>query len=163
DVAEIDADAEFDALVRRHAGVALAHAALDFHRATHSVDDARELDQHAVAGGLDDLAAVLLDLRVDQGAAVPLQSGKRALLVRAHQPAVTGHIGRHDRRQLALGASLVHGWTLPGRFRSHPSTALLRRAAGEPTNLASPIQFRPAKTISGAGLLGPLSIDKDGS
>ena len=51
---------------RRHVGVAPRHAALDFRRAANRVGDALELDQHAVAGRLDDAAPVLGDRRVDQ-------------------------------------------------------------------------------------------------
>ena len=43
-VAEMNADAELDAPIRRHAGVALDHAALHFDRAAHGVDHAAELD-----------------------------------------------------------------------------------------------------------------------
>ena len=57
----IDADAEFDAPVGRHVGVALRHSALHLDGAAHRIDDAGELDQDAVAGGLDDAAAVLGD------------------------------------------------------------------------------------------------------
>ena len=56
DVAEMDADAELDALLGRQAGVALDHAALHLDRAAHRVDDAAELDDRAVAGALDDAA-----------------------------------------------------------------------------------------------------------
>jgi hypothetical protein len=77
-VAEVDADAVFDALGLRHAGVALAHAALHLDRAAHGVDHRGELDQRAVACQFDELAAVLLDLRVDQRAAVGLELGERA-------------------------------------------------------------------------------------
>ena len=45
DVAEMDADAKFDAALRRQAGVALDHAVLHFNRATHRVDHAAELDE----------------------------------------------------------------------------------------------------------------------
>ena len=51
------------------AGVPLGHRPLHLDRAAHRIDDARELDQQAVAGGLDDAAAVLGDLRIDQLAA----------------------------------------------------------------------------------------------
>ena len=47
-------------------GIALGHPALHLGGAAQRVDDAGELDQQAVAGGLDDAAAVLGDLRVDQ-------------------------------------------------------------------------------------------------
>ena len=65
DVAEVDADAELDAAVLRHIGVALAHPALDVGGAGHRVHHARELDQHAVAGELDDAALMLGDLAGD--------------------------------------------------------------------------------------------------
>ena len=86
----------------RHAGVAQRHLALHLDRAAHRVDDAGELDQQAVAGGLDDAAAMLGDLGVDQFAAERLQRRERAFLVRAHQPRVAGDIGRQDRRQPPL-------------------------------------------------------------
>ena len=43
-VAQMNADAELDAPVLRHAGVALDHAVLHFDRAAHGVDHAAELD-----------------------------------------------------------------------------------------------------------------------
>ena len=49
-----------------HVGIALAHAALDLGGAGDRVHHARELDQHAVAGQLDDAALVLGDPGVDQ-------------------------------------------------------------------------------------------------
>ena len=65
-VAEIDADAQLDAVVRRDTGVALGHRLLHLDRAAHRIDDAGELDQQAVAGGLDDAAMVLGDFRIDE-------------------------------------------------------------------------------------------------
>src|SRR5271154_442669 len=49
-VAQIDTDAKPDALVLRHVGIAAGHAALYFDSAQHRFDDARKLDEHAVAG-----------------------------------------------------------------------------------------------------------------
>ena len=85
-------------------GVALGHFALHLDRAAHRVDDAGELDEQPVAGGLDDAAAVLVDLGVDQLAPNRLQRRERAFLVRAHQPRIAGDIGRQDRRQPPLYA-----------------------------------------------------------
>ena len=68
DVAEIDADAEFDAFGGRHRDVALGHPALQFDRAAHRVDDAGKLGEEAVAGRLDDAP---VDVR--------RSSGRRAL------------------------------------------------------------------------------------
>jgi hypothetical protein len=50
DVAEIDADAQFDTVVRRGAGVPLRPRLLHRDRAAHGTDDARNFHQHAVAG-----------------------------------------------------------------------------------------------------------------
>ena len=44
DVAEVNADAEDDAAILGHAGVALDHGVLNFDGAAHGVDDAAELD-----------------------------------------------------------------------------------------------------------------------
>jgi hypothetical protein len=44
-VAEIDPDAEFDALLGRHSGVPFGHHALDLDRAAHGVNYAGELDE----------------------------------------------------------------------------------------------------------------------
>ena len=65
-VAEIDADAKPDAPLVGHIGLAVDHPALHLDGAAHRVDDAGEFRQQAVAGVLDDAAAMLLDLRIDQ-------------------------------------------------------------------------------------------------
>ena len=95
-VADINAHAKFDFLVRRHVAIAFAHAALDFNGATQGVHDARKLDQHAIAGGLDDVAAVLVELGLGEVVQTGLQSAQRAFLVASHQPAVAGHIHGQD-------------------------------------------------------------------
>ena len=68
-VAEMDADAKFDALVGRDPSVALDHRPLDFNGAVHRVDDTPELDNCAIAGALDDTSVVRADRGVDQIAA----------------------------------------------------------------------------------------------
>ena len=98
DVAEMDADAEHDAAVLRHAGVALDHGVLNLDRAAHGVDDAAELDDAAVAGALDDAPVMGGDGRIDQIAAQRAQARKDAILVRAREPAVADHVRAKDRR-----------------------------------------------------------------
>ena len=68
-VAQMNADAEHDAAILGHAGVALDHGVLNFDGATHGIDDAAELDDRAVAGSLDDAPVMNGDSRVDQIAA----------------------------------------------------------------------------------------------
>ena len=89
-------------------GVALGHAALDLDRAAHRVDDAGELDQQAVAGDLDDAAAMLRDLGVDELAPNFLQSGEGSFFIDAHQAGIAGHVGGQDRRQTPLDPFLCH-------------------------------------------------------
>ena len=96
----MDADAELDALVGRHAGVALDHAVLHFDRAAHRVDHAAELDDRAVAGALDDAPVMGGDGRIDQIAAERPQPRKSPVLVGPGEPAVADDIGHQDRREL---------------------------------------------------------------
>ena len=86
-VAEVDADPELDALCRLEVGVVLGDAPLDLDRTPHRVDDARELDQRAVARELHHTAAVLGDPGLDELFAQGLEPGVRARFVGFHQPA----------------------------------------------------------------------------
>jgi hypothetical protein len=51
-VADVDANAELDATVRRQRGVAFGQSRLHFGRTSESVDDTGELDEQPVAGCL---------------------------------------------------------------------------------------------------------------
>ena len=64
-VAEMDADAELDAAIFRHADVALDHAVLHLDCATHGVDHAAELDDRAIAGALNDAPVMSVDRGID--------------------------------------------------------------------------------------------------
>src|SRR5438874_9127124 len=107
-IAEIDPDPEFDALGRRDARAPFAHRFLHLGRAAHRVDDAAELDQHAVAGSLDDAAIVLGDTRIDKLGPQRLESRQGAFLVRPHQPRVAGDIGGQDRGEAAGCGHLIN-------------------------------------------------------
>ena len=69
DVAQMDADAELNPPLLRHARVALDEAVLHFDGAAHRVDHAAEFDDRTVAGALDDAAVMGGDGRIDQIAA----------------------------------------------------------------------------------------------
>jgi hypothetical protein len=79
DVAEIDADAEFDALPLGDVGVARRHAVLHVDRTAHRFDRTCELGEDAVARRLDEAALMLSDLRLNQLAAVRGEPPERAL------------------------------------------------------------------------------------
>jgi hypothetical protein len=113
DIADVHADAEFDAPVVGDVRIAFGHTHLHGNGATHGIDGAGELDQHAVAGGLDDTAGILGDLAVQELAAVLLQTRERTLLVFADEPAVASNIGREDGGQPPLNAILGHSINRP--------------------------------------------------
>ena len=81
--------------------------------AAHRIDDAGKLHQQAIAGGLDDAAMVLGDLRIEELAAQRLEAFERAFLIRPHQPRIPRHIGGEDRGETA-GGGLLH--QLPWRI-----------------------------------------------
>jgi hypothetical protein len=102
-VVEVDAVAQFDAIVWLDTGVSLGHRLLHRDRAAHRIDDARKFQQQAVAvvlvPGLDpgDAPVVLDDFRIEKLAAQRFEAFKRAFLVCSHQPRIAGHIGSNDR------------------------------------------------------------------
>src|SRR5262249_9176556 len=71
-VAKIDADAKLDRACRRDIRIAPGHLRLDLGSALHRVDDALELYQQPVTGGLDDAPTMSGDRGVDQFQAVCL-------------------------------------------------------------------------------------------
>ena len=99
DVADMDADPELDATLRRQSGVALDHAMLHLDRAAHRVDRAAEFDQRSVAGALDDATVMHGDRRVDEIASQRPQPSQGPILVRARQTAVAHDVGCKNRRQ----------------------------------------------------------------
>ena len=107
-VAEVEADAKADLAPRRRVAVAPRHTPLDLDRARHRIRDARELDQHAIPGGLDQPAPVVGDRRIDQLQTMGLETRERARLIGFHQAAVADHVGRKDGREPAFDCGLVH-------------------------------------------------------
>ena len=92
DIAEIDADTAFDALVCRYCRVTLGHAALNRHRTFDRIHHAREFGQEAVAHELEDMAVMLGDPGLEQFPAMGAQTRERASLVALHEPAVADNI-----------------------------------------------------------------------
>ena len=132
-VAEVDPHAQHDALLRAPARRARRQRGLHFRRALHRVDHARELDQHAVAGGLENAAARLGDRRVDDLGAQALQARERAFLVCAHHAAEAHHVGGEDRRKAAQGRCFAHR----ARILRERSVSAPARTASTPAALAS--------------------------
>ena len=93
DIAEMNTNAKFDALVVRDLGVALGHRPLNFNGSIHCIDDAAELDNRTVAGALDDPAVMHRDGRINQVAAKCPEPGKNPILVGSGKPRIADDIG----------------------------------------------------------------------
>ena len=96
--------AQLDAPLLGLGGFAAGHRPLDFDRRLQGVDHPGELDQEALAGGLDDAPPELGDQGIEDLVAQRLEAGQGARLVRPHEPAVADHVGGDDRRKSALVA-----------------------------------------------------------
>jgi hypothetical protein len=116
DVADIYTDAEQNAPILGHVHVATGHFRPHVERVADGVDRARKLHQGAIAGGLDDPAAVLRELRVQKFGAQRLDPRQSPGLVGLHQPRVADDVGHHDHGKLSLNA--LFGYPLfPGDER----------------------------------------------
>src|SRR5216683_591545 len=166
DVADVDADAEVDAAFCRYWGIAFGHCPLQLGRASERVDDAGELDQEAVAGGLDDAAVMAGDFWVDQLGAERLEPAERPFLIGFDQPRVAGDVSREDRRKPTFdaiprfglhGASSVaddltrHQSECPADFIGIRTPILVSRLKGAETG-AAPCAFR-VKTLAWTPML----------
>jgi len=156
DVALMDAKAKLDPLFGWRACVPVRHRPLHLDGAAHGIDNAMELDQESVAGGLDDAAAMLGDLRIAQFTPDRFQRGEGPFLVRPHQPRIARDIGREDRGESTFDASgpcglhgaspVVHDPTPTGAARalSKGATSRLRSAANPPHKRPTgAVRFRP--------------------
>ena len=82
--------------------IALGLGALNVDRATHGINYAAELDQQAVAHGLDQAAVMLGDPRRKDFVQVGLKPSTRSFLVGLAEAAITGDIGDKHRGEPAL-------------------------------------------------------------
>jgi len=119
-IAEIDANAEFDAFPLGDVGVARRHAVLHVDRTAHRFDRTCELGEDAVARRLDEAALMLIDLRLNQLAAVRGEPRERALLIGADEPRVTRDIGGENG-----GKPTLHGTPIPGT-KTNPRAGRMR-------------------------------------
>jgi hypothetical protein len=83
----------------RHRRIPLQHRLLHVDGALHGLGDAAELNEQAIARGLDETAVMLGDLGIDQLAAERAELLKRSRFVGLHQPRIPNHIGGDDDHQ----------------------------------------------------------------
>jgi hypothetical protein len=100
DVPEVDADAEQHPTMLGHFLVAHRHNVLDLDCALSRADHAGELGEDAIAGRVDDAAAMAAHQRQDHGL-MALEVADRAGLVLAHETAVAGDVGGKNGRESA--------------------------------------------------------------
>jgi uncharacterized protein involved in tellurium resistance len=81
------------------------HIRLDPDGAADRSGNAVEGYEQRVASSLHDLATVLVDCRIDHGAADRSQSDNRAQIINADEAAIADHVGIDDRDQLAALAA----------------------------------------------------------
>jgi hypothetical protein len=62
----MDTDAEFNAAIRRHTGIALDHSVLHFDGTTYGVDHTAEFNESPVAGALYHAPVMDGDRRIDE-------------------------------------------------------------------------------------------------
>ena len=102
DIAEIDPDVEFEALVFDQFGIERSKSPLGFYGAVDRIHHTGEFGQEPVAHEFHDTSVVLANFRLDQRLTVRLETCKRACLVDLHKAAVADHICRKNGREPAL-------------------------------------------------------------
>ena len=142
-VAKIDADAKEHRPRRRHVAIAPGHSLLKIDGAAQGFGDALELDQHAVAGGLDDAAPALGDRGIDDLEPHGLQTSERSGLIDLHEAAVADHVRGENRGEPALDIVDFH------RIND-PSNPLARRM---PKSEAGSIEFSGPARFHGLRML----------
>jgi hypothetical protein len=136
----MDADAELDPLGLGYLRVLVSHAALNFDGASRCFDGTGKFDQHTVAGGLDDAAAMFGDCGVDKRCSESLQLRQRAFLVGTNQAAITGDIRRQDSRQSPLYVLAAQDAPRLGKLDVHHSSIMGRCPAR--TNVRFGVKLR---------------------
>ena len=91
-----------------HARILRSHCLLKVDGTLHGIDDAGELDKHAVAHELENAAAMLRDHGHQDSLEALLQQRHRARFVLLHEAAEADHISSQYRGKAALGAFLKH-------------------------------------------------------
>lgn len=114
---------EGDAVVLGRFRVAVSHCPLHLGSAADRIYYAGELREHSIAGVLYDAPSMLLDLRIDEIAEMPLEPFVRAFLIRTHQGRMACHVSGKGRGETAgrshgSGSPPLVGWIEYGLTRA---------------------------------------------
>src|SRR5215469_1035722 len=102
DVADIDADAKLDPLLRRVC-IPQPQLFLNFSSAEHAFHYTWKLDKEAVAHRSEDVSAMRGNSRFDDARSDLFQSRECALFVGLHQAAIADHVRNENCREASLG------------------------------------------------------------
>ena len=89
-------------------GIRGGHSQLEIDGALNGIDRAGELNQHAVAGGLEYAALMFGDQRVQHVTAPGFQGRPCDGFISFHKPSIADHVGGQDRSKAALSAFFGH-------------------------------------------------------
>ena len=117
DVAEVDADAQDELVVRAGRCIGRAHRLLDLEGGAHRLDRAHELRQEAIARQLEDAAAMVFHHRLG-GRHAGAEENERMLLVARRHGAESHDVDGDDRGQAPDQGGFVH---LPYAFSRQAS------------------------------------------
>jgi len=126
-IAEMDADAQFNAPLGWKTGIALDHAVLHLDGAANGVDDASKLNENAITCAFDNTSVMQRDGRVEQIAAERTQPRKHSLLDGSGEFAVSGYVRS---RPLSRLANLHASRALKAYARGHRIKAGVSERAG---------------------------------
>jgi hypothetical protein len=96
DVANVNADPDFNALFLRNRCVAFHHAILNLDRAACSIDRACKFNQNAIPSPLNDATAMRYDGRFQEFAPVSIKPRQGTFFISSHQAAVARNIACQD-------------------------------------------------------------------
>jgi TctA family transporter len=103
-IAEVDTHAISDTLILALLGLAFGHRGLD--DAVQGAIRRGEFNEHAIARGIHDPAAIAGNFGINQLLAVQFLPGQNTFLAPFHKAGVAGHIGSKDSSETAFHAHL---------------------------------------------------------
>jgi hypothetical protein len=81
---------------------------------------------------------------VNQIAAQPTETGKRAIFVRSREPAIANDIRNQDRRDLPGSRHGASSYTIQDSAKNQPKTRAYRSRATEPNRASAQLLAEPA-------------------
>ena len=125
-IADVNADLEFDPPVAGNVVVGLGQGALDFHAALRRFQRAAELHKESITDGFD-FGAVKARKDLPQQMAMFFEQLEGEPVVALRQRAVTHHVGEHDGGEFALlGTFGIHQWIKSDRARNETANPWAR-------------------------------------